>query len=197
MEFNQFDPAVGELQAVRVELLLGISGGSLIVDNDRDEQVAVSVQLGAKAQLSSLAVRLLDDARSALFSGSTAVIASTGADFVLEANIGDGELTFDPTPPDAEIHEGGDASISRTGLVGSEFFADFYGTGVFNITVELDPVLDFGGVGGVSGQFEPVDVSTQVILTYEYSPVAVPEPTGLMLALAGLLGLCWLMSYCA
>ncbi len=186
LEFNQFDPAVGELQAVRVALDLEISNGSLIVDNDRDEPVTVSVQLGAKAQLSS-AVPLLDDAASTLFSGSTAVIASTGAIFELAADNGD-LATFDPTLPDAEIHEGGHVSISRTGLVGSASFADFKGTDVFEITAVLDQILDFGGVGGVSGQFEPVDVATKVTLTYEYLPVTtIPEPTGLMLASQG----CW------
>ena len=61
LTFNQFDPARGILQAVQWQFDLGISGGSLTVDNDGLLPATVAVELGAKGQIWSDDVRLLDD----------------------------------------------------------------------------------------------------------------------------------------
>lgn len=187
LTFNQFDPSLGVLQAVRLDFSLDISGGSLTVDNDSPLPTTVSVELGAKGQLLSHDVSLLNESSMPLLSGATAVSVSNGATFELAPDNGDG-ATFDPTLPDAEILHGGVASVSQGGLLNSASIANFYGTDVLVITAAMDLVLDFG-TGGISAQFDPVNMQTNVVLTYEYSPITVPEPTGLALALVALVGL--------
>ena len=184
LTFNQFDPTRGILQTVQLQLDLGISGGSLTVDNDSMLPATVSVGLGAKGQVRSDHVRLLDDSLSPVLAGSTAVVVSTGSIIELGADNGDGAV-FDPTSPDADTHAGGETASTGIGRVNSDLLDDFLGEDVFRIVADVDPLIDFGESGGVSGQFDPVTVSGNVILTYVY----VPEPAGLVLLLLGLAGI--------
>ena len=111
-------------------------------------------------------------------------MVSTGSTLNLEADNGDGTI-FDRTAPDADTHSGGETASTHVGRVNSELLGDFFGTDVFTIVADVDQLIDFGETGGVSGQFDPVTVSANVILTYEF----VPEPVSFVLALLGLLGI--------
>jgi hypothetical protein len=130
---------------------------------------------------------LVNERFEPILSGSSAISVSTGSVLELAADNGDA-LTFDPTLPDAETHLGGHASHSGSDLVNTAFLTDFISDdpdGTFTLSADVDQLLDFGGVGGISGQFEPVTAIGNVIVTYEY----VPEPSGWAIAFCGLVGL--------
>ncbi len=184
LTFNQFDPSTGTLQSVQIDLLLEISDGTLTLDNDGEDAVATSILLGATGQLRSEDVRLLDDADSPILAGSDALSVSTGSVLALAAENGDGVL-FDPTVPDARIHFGETTSSLHGGTIHKDYMADFFGSDVFTIIGDFEPLVDFGAGENVSGQFDPVTMSVNVILRYE----VVPEPSGLLLVLGGLLGI--------
>ncbi len=187
VEFAQFDPSYGTLASVEWRFNLGIEGGSLTVDNDGAVPAQVSVQLGARGSLASDDVPLLNSSLQPILSGSTSVSASTGSTFNLAADNGDG-MTFDPTMPDAQTHLGGIASMSGSDTVDASFISQYLGTDMFELIVDLDQVLDFGGTGGVSGQFDPVLAWPTVTLIYEFNEI-VPEPTSTLPAVVGLLTL--------
>lgn len=188
VEFERFDPALGTLQSVEWRFNLAINGGTLTVDNDGPLPAEVNVKLGATGALSSDDVRLLDDTFTNILSGGSALDVSTGTVFTLEGDNGDG-MTFDPTMPDADTHVGGAASTSGSGFVNSTFFDDYLGTDYFGVTADLNQLLDFGGIGGISGQFDPVTADSNITLIYQY----VPEPgTGISM----LLGLGLLLHGC-
>lgn len=184
VEFSRFNPSYGTLESVEWRLVLSIEGGSLTVDNDGDLPATVTVDLGANGSISSSAVTLLTDSFDSILSGASAVGVSTGTVFQLAADNGDA-MTFDPTMPDADTHIGGLASSNGNGLVASQFLADYLGTDAFNLTVKVDQLLNFGGIGGVSGQFDPVMATPTVELIYNF----VPEPASLLSATSGLLAL--------
>lgn len=183
VEFDRFDPSRGTLTSVEWRIILDIEGGSLTVDNDGVDPTTVDVKLGAKASLSSTDISLVDDSFQPILSGLSAVSASTGSVFNLAADNGDG-MTFDPTMPDADTHNGGFANASGTAFADPTDLSDYLGTTMFNVKVHLDQLLDFGGVGGVSGQFDPVTAWPNVVLIYEYEHT--PEPGSGSLAALGL-----------
>jgi hypothetical protein len=185
VEFTRFDPSYGTLQAVEWKLDLGIEGGRLTVDNDGALPAIVSIKLGTVGGLSSTDVPMISESLQPVLSGANGVSVWTGSEFNLAGDNGDG-MTFDPTLPDAATHEGGTAMESGMGSIGSLFLGDYVGTDMFDVTVNLTQLLDFGGVGGVSGQFDPVMAAPNVTLTYIYD---VPEPAAGMLLLAGVTGL--------
>lgn len=185
VEFAKFDPSYGTLQGVGLRFDLHIEGGSLIVDNDGQQPAQVQVKLGAVGSLASADVHLVDSLLNPIASGASEVIVSTGTTLNLLADNGDGS-TLDSAPPDAGSHAGGVASAFASGSVSSNFFGDYIGTDMFTIHAKISQLLDFGGVGGISGQFEPVLSEANITLTYDYVQ-GVPEPsTWLGAVLSGL-----------
>lgn len=182
VEFAQFNPANGTLQGVEWRLDLRIEGGQLTVDNDGQLPASVSIQLGAVGSISSTDVALVGEDLQPVLSGLSAVTVSTGTEFNLAGDDGDGPV-FDPSVPDAATHNGGVASETGMGTVNSLFLNGYIGTDMFDVNIDLVQLLDFGGVGGVSGQFDPVLAEPQLTLTYHY----VPEPNALGLLGTGLL----------
>ncbi|MCA9149316.1 MAG: choice-of-anchor E domain-containing protein [Planctomycetales bacterium] len=185
VQFAKFDSSLGTLESVEWRLILDIEGGSLTVDNDGELPATVAVELGARGSITSTDVKLLTDSFDSILSGANAVGVGTGTVFNLAPDNGD-MGTFDPTMPDADTHIGGSASASGNGLVGAGFLSDYIGTDMFSVAVKVDQLLEFGGVGGVSGQFDPVMASPNVQLIYNYS---VPEPASILSALGGVLAM--------
>lgn len=178
VEFNKFDPNLGTLTSVSYRMDLSIDGGSLTVDNDGPLDATVNVDLGAMAAISSVDVKLLDTNLNPILSGANELGIATGSTFTLKADNGDG-ANFDPGAPDAATHTGGVAATFSEANLNSLFLSDYVGTGTFEILVKVDQLLDFGGIGGISGQFDPVQAETKVWVTYNYEPIPEPSSMGL------------------
>lgn len=177
LTFNQFNVDLADVESIKVKLQLDISGGSLTVDNDGVDPATVEVELGASASLSSLDVTLLND----MFQPVAAdVDLSSMATFNLAPNDGDDDQNFDNDGgPDNGTLNGGMQSGMSMGFVNAAFWADYIGAGTFDISVDVLQLLDFGGVGGVSGGFTPTQAAGNVMII-----VTIPAP-----ASAGVLGL--------
>jgi hypothetical protein len=182
LTFNQFDPTLGTLNSVQIIMNVAVTGGSLTVDNDGVGPAAVTVELGAEGNLSSLDVSLLDIAFQPVVSDVT---ASTIGNFNLGAENGDGLGNVDGTGPDGAILLGADNNYTDSGFINPLFHAGYTGISTFDITAEIDQILDFGSVGGVEGAFTPVTASGYVRVIYNYDAI-VPEPTSLVLVGLGL-----------
>jgi hypothetical protein len=183
LNFNKFNPALGTLTSVMVEMQVSAAGGSLTVDNDGVGPASVAVELGAEGNVSSVDVNLLNN----LFQPVVAdVTASTANIYNLGAENGDGPSNVDGSGPDGAVLLGGNVSDTDSGFINSTFHPQYIGAAqTFNITAEIDQILDFGSVGGVEGAFTPVSASGYVRVTYTYD-AAVPEPASMALIAFGI-----------
>lgn len=186
LEFDRFDSSKGILDSVEVRMDLRISGGSLAVDNDGPQSAALTVELGATGSISSASVHLLDGNMSPILSGPSQLGVATGASFTLAPENGD-KTVFDPNGPDGAAHQGGSAATYAGAYINSNYLSDFIGTTMYDMQVNVNQLLNFGSVGGISGQFEPVDAEVTVTVTYDFHK-SVPEPTTFLTAGMGMLG---------
>jgi hypothetical protein len=185
LTFDKFDPALGDLISVQVIYDLTTQGGSLTVDNDGLESATVTVQLGSAGDLKSTDVALLNAAfQPVLGDGVEAFESST---FVLGANIGDTPGDVDPSDPDGATLFGSSDTEMGSGFIASTLFVQYIGTDTFDVTAEVDQILNFGGVGGVEGSFTNMEAFGEVEVIYEYLPI--PVPSALLLFASGLIGL--------
>lgn len=151
LTFDKFDPGLGTLISVQVVMEVSVSGGSLTVDNDGIGPASVTVELGAEGNLSSLDVILLDSLLQPVVADVT---ASTGSIFNLDPDNGDGVGNVDGSSPDGAIHDGGNDTGSDSGFIIALAHPGYIGASqTFNVTAEIDQILDFGSVGGVEVHF--------------------------------------------
>ena len=180
--FDEFDDQGGALTLVSIRVLVSmdIVGGVMILDNDGVDPAWGNYEFGAKGDISSVDVPLLD---AALQPVTGELSALTTGSFSLAGNVGDGPNDFDPTAPDGMQVNGGSHSDSDSGYITSTVFSQYIGTGTYNIDLQVGQWQDFGGIGGIEYAVTPVTADGEVTVVYNY----VPEPvsTGL-LALGGL-----------
>lgn|GEM_PF-3195352 len=171
LQFNQFNPALGTLQSIRVQMNMNTAGGYLSADNDGDTPAVASVQLGANGGIRSDQVNLLNNSFGAI--GANMSVA-TGSTLNLAADDGDGPSNVDPSAPDGATHIGGTDSQSADDTVNPAVFAtpgkSYVGTGSYTVIMDANALIDFGGLGGVEGGFGPPTVDGEVTITYEYIP---------------------------
>ena len=170
LTFDLFDVDINDVESIKVKFELNIDGGSLTVDNDGLDAAVVDVELGATGALSSTDVTLLNGAFQPV---AEDVEIGTTDTFNLAANDGDDDQSFDPNGGlDEDTLSGAGQSGMSMGFINSTFWADFIGaSGTFDILADVDQILDFGGVGGVSGGFTPVSASGNVMII-----VTIPAP---------------------
>ncbi|MCC7474427.1 MAG: PEP-CTERM sorting domain-containing protein [Pirellulales bacterium] len=180
LNFDKFDPSLGSLNSIKIEMSVAVAGGSLTIDNDGEGPATVNVELGAKGELSSGDVNL--------FPGLVPpVVSSSGSGYVLNPDNGDGPFNIDPTGPDGAVMLGAAGWNLGWYFVTPLAHPDYVGASqTFNIDAVVSQILDFGGVGGVEGSFSPVDANGYVSVTYDYTS-NIPEPASI-----GLLGSCLL-----
>ncbi|MBL4808858.1 MAG: PEP-CTERM sorting domain-containing protein [Phycisphaerales bacterium] len=171
--FNQFDSALGTLTGINVTLQLDISGGFLGVDNDGIDPAVVNVEFGASGILTSL---------PGLFLSLT---TSNSATFNLAADDLDGP-GVQTTGPDYDELSGVATSSSTSSAILAAFFSNYIGLGTFDILADINQVIDFGGVSGVAGQFDPQVADIIVTVGYKYDPIPAPGSMAL-LGLGGLI----------
>ena len=188
LTFNEFDDLGGTRTLDSIEVLfgLGIDGGQLNLDNDGDQPASGTFEFGAKGDLSSGDVALLDVA----FQPVTAELESFHSQaFALDANVGDGPLDYDPSPPDGMQYNGGPKSDSDSGFISPTVHSQYVGSGTYDIIAQVKQWQDFGGVSGIEWAVTPVTAAGEVTVIYRYSP-AIPEPASLgLLAFGGLAAL--------
>ena len=179
LTFNQFDDLGGTLPLLSVEVIvtLNIDGGRLILDNDGIGPAAGTFEFGAKCNISSVDVALLNALSQPVTTGLSAIHSSP---FNLAGNVGDVQNDFDPSPPDGMQYDGGPQVDSDSGFIGSAYYAAYIGTGTLDIKASIAQWADFGGVSGIEWAVTPVTSSGTVQVIY-----TVPEPAAMMLLASG------------
>ena len=188
LTFNQFDDQSGSLtlQSIKVEVMLNVSGGSLKTDNDGGQSASGAVEFAAEILLSSPTVSLIDSSGQQIVQSGD-VKAAGGTTISLTADDGDSEVggtaNFSYAGTDYGFYNGSSQSDGDLGYVGSFVFSQYIGTGTYTVNVDADQVADYGALGGVQAQIDPLSASGSVTITYTY----VPEPATIgLLALGGL-----------
>ena len=180
--FDEFDDLGGTLTLLSIQVLvdLDVAGGLLVLDNDGVDPASGNYEFGAKSDISSTDVALLD----AAFQPVTAELdASTLGTFNLDGNVGDGANDFDPTPPDGVQVNGLAQSDADSGFISATLFSQYIGTSTFDIDLDALQWSDFGGVSGIEWAVTPVSADASVTVIYNY----VPEPASMgLLSLGGL-----------
>ena len=179
LTFNQFDDQGGTLSLLSVEVIvtLNVDGGQLVLDNDGIDPATGTFEFGAKGNISSVDVALLN-ALSQPVTSEVSAIHSGG--FNLAGNVGDVPNDFDPSPPDGMQYDGGPETDGDSGFIGSAYYAGYIGMGTFDVKASIAQWADFGGVSGIEWAVTPVTSSGTVQVIY-----TIPEPATMMLLVSG------------
>ena len=186
MTFNEFDDQGGSLilMSVFVSMDLDVDGGLLILDNDGEFAASGNYEFGAKADISSVDVSLLDNTFQPVLPELTGL--TTGA-FALDPNDGDILGDFSPLGGDALTVTGSLQSDSASGFIANLMLTQFIGTSTFDIVGDAVQWSDFGGVSGIEWAVTPVTANGSVTVVYNYE---VPEPATMsLLAFGGIAAL--------
>lgn len=184
LTFNQFDNHGGiwTLQSIQVSLTLQASGGQLILDNESSLPASGTFQFGAKGNITSTDVALLNSTFQPV-PGEVSAIYSQA--FSLAANTGDGIGDYDPSPPDGLLYIGGTVNDSESDYVISNKVVwdagtkGFIGTGTYSINYLVHQWLDLSSTDGVEFAIAPVTASGFATVVYTYE--VIPEPATLLL----------------
>jgi hypothetical protein len=184
LNFNKFNPASGTLTSVQFTLNLNTSGGTLILDNDSALPASGNFEFGANGSISTSDVPLFTNSFGPV---PGTVTAYHNGSFNLTANTGDGPGDYDPTPPDGMQYIGVAETGSANGFIGSNYVANYSGTGTYNINYSITQWLTYGGFGGIEYAVSPVSANGDVTVVYNYN--AVPEPATITLLCTGALAM--------
>ncbi len=185
LTFNQFDDLGGTLTllSVYVEVNLNAIGGALRCDNDAPQSASGAIEFGAQAAITA-SVPLIDAMFQPIFQPGD-VKATGGTTLNLTADDDDLEVggtpNFSMMGTDYGFYLGGSVWDSDSGIVNSLVYGSYIGTGTFTITVEGTQVANYGSLGGVQAQIDPLDTTGTVTVIYNY----IPEPATLGLLLLG------------
>lgn len=187
LTFNQFDNYGGTLvlQSIDISLTLQASGGYFKIDNDNTSPVSGTFEFGAKGNISSTDVHLLN-ASSDNIPGEVGAYHSEA--FSLSGNVGDGTGDYDPTGPDGMFYNGGIENSTTSGSIGNAFWSSgnkgFMGIGTYNINFSVIQRA-YCSVSGIEYQSSPPP-STFGFVTVLYTYEPVPEPATIALLSLGI-----------
>ncbi len=166
---------------VKIDLILNVTGGQYVIDNDADSPASGNFSFGGKATISSTDVTLLD----VVFNPVVGTAAAGHTDtFNLDANFADGPGDYSPNPPDGMVYIGGTETDSKSGYINPMFFSQYLGVGTFNIDVLATQWATFSGSSGLETAITPVSANGSVMVTYDYT--CVPEPSSIMALFGGI-----------
>ena len=191
LTFNQFDGSLGTLNSITVEFELTSQNGQLLLDNDAQQAANGTVQYGSNGSLSSADVGLINAGFQPVV--GTLLAVSAGAQN-LAGDDGDvevgGTANFSLAGPDAGTLAPANATDNGSGNIALAAFGDYIGLGTYDIDVNSGQIIDFGGIGGVQFQGDPISVTGFVKITYDFT-ANIPEPTtiGVLSIAFGFLGL--------
>ncbi len=183
--FDKYTGYASDITGIIVELSLTSVGGLGQVDNESGSVANVHVEFGTSGFLISGGPTL----PTALTNPAVPVTTTTGADFVLAADDGDGS-GVDTGGADYGEVVGGSVTNSLSGSVLSANYSDYVGTvgSTFNITGVISTYLEVTGASGISQGSTPPTANGFVKVTYQLAPgTGVPEP-GTMLLFASAMG---------
>jgi len=182
LTFDRFDPSMGTLLSVEIEMILNIDGGYLLVDNDGVDPAVVHAELGSSGNLSSVDVSLTNVLGQPIASN---LVTFQDDDFSLAGEDGDGPNNQNNGPDEATL-TGGAYSNSDSGFIHAAFMGNYIGITTFDILADINQYFSHSGGSGVEGAFGPVFADGQVTVTYNW---IVPEPSTLSLLGFGALAL--------
>lgn len=188
--FSQFDSKLGNLNYIKIDVLLNISGGQLYYDNDSASTASGTLQFGKIVSLVyTTDVILKNSANKIIFSDGKIFGCNTG-EFSLAADNGDGKYNYDFTQPDGSVFTGSSLTFLQSDYIAESFWNQgtkgFIGTGTYNVAYSVSPWINFSGsnTGDIEYYSSPAVFSTgSICVTYEYTPA--PEPCSLCLISAG------------
>ena len=154
-----------------------------MLDNDSSSPASGTFEFGAKGDISSTDVPLLNSSSQPVT--ATAEALHSGS-FNLAGNTGDVSGDWDPTPPDGVEYDYIDdpTSDTQSGFIGAAYFAGYIGTGTYDIEADITQFSDYGSVSGIEYAVQPVDSTGDVTVIYTYTP----EPATMVLfGLGGLI----------
>jgi len=185
LTFNKFNDMGGALTllSVYVEVDLDANGGALRCDNDAITPASGAIEFGAKVDVSS-SVSMIDATFNPIFQSGD-VKATGGTTLNLSADDLDTEVggtaNFSMQGSDYGYYTGGLASDNDSGYVTSMVFSQYTGTGTYTVTLDASQVANYGSLGGVQAQIDPLTASGEVTVIYTY----IPEPATLSLLVIG------------
>ncbi len=188
LTFNKFDDMGGTrtLQSVYVEVNLTANGGALRCDNDAVTPASGAIEFGAQVGVTS-SVSMIDALFNPIFQAGD-VKATGGTSMNLSADDGDDEVggtaNFSMAGTDYDFYIGGLVSDGDNGIVNPLVYPQYIGLGTFTVTLSASQVAQYGSLGGVQAQIDPLATTGTVKVVYTW----VPEPAALgLLAVGGLL----------
>lgn len=178
LTFDKFDPALGILKSVFVELDLNSDGGLAIADNDGEDPGSVNIQFGVSASISAeVGIPFVDNAFQPVVAAVNATTTAMGV--ALAGNIGDGPNDFDPSGPDGFQLNGGVVNANDMGMINNGLIGAYIGGGMtFDVFVDANNFLSVSGLSGVEQASTPASATGSVTITYNYN---IPEPATLSL----------------
>lgn len=184
LTFQQFDGSLGTLDSVFFEANITSHSGQLRLDNDAPTPSSGVVSYGSDALITSNEVSLLNGSFQPVI--PKLEVMSSGF-LLLDADDGDGGV-FSLVGSDSGILASSSGSDYESGQINPFFFSQFTGNSTFEINAETGQVIDFGAIGGVQFQGDPIVTNGFVRVTYHYSPVPSPSTLAGMYSLMLVLG---------
>lgn len=177
-------PTDATLNSIEIVLSLSVYGGSTAFDNDSESPISGTGGFGVGATLAGSGVTVLTDTFVNPWNSTEVLITKV---FNLAADDGDGE-GVQTTGSDYDTISGpsiSSPSVTETSAnIGSFFWANYLGTGTYNLIVDTTAVSQLLG-GGESYSGTPARSFGSVTVNYNYTPV--PEPATAFLAGIGAL----------
>ncbi|MGB0774920.1 MAG: PEP-CTERM sorting domain-containing protein [Akkermansiaceae bacterium] len=188
MTFNSYAGDLSDIESIQISWTMEIQDGYLVIDNDAVESANGNYEFGASIGVNDAVtdVTLLDATFNAIFTSTEVVNSGT---FSLSGNVGDGPNDFSADGPDGTGVTGSTVNGSGGGNVNSIFYGQYVsGNGgsadaTFDIGISTEQYLIVNSNGGTEYAITPVNAIGEITLTYNLVPV--PEPTSMLMLLAG------------
>lgn len=188
--FRQFDSRLGELNYIKIDALLNISGGTLYYDNDSESPAFGSLEFGKVVNIAYTTDVILKNQTNQMIFNNGRIFGCYTSNFSLAGDNGDGKYNYDSTPPDGGIFAGSSLTFLQSDYIGQSFWTQgtkgFIGTDTFSIAYTIGQWINFSGsnVGDIEYYFFPASLdSGSINITYIYTPV--PEPCAFRLIISG------------
>lgn len=188
--FSQFDSKLGNLNYIKIDVLLNISDGQLYYDNDSSSPASGTLQFGKVVSITYTTDVILKNSAAQMILGDGKIYGCNTLNFSLAADNGDGKYNYDSTSPDGSVFSGSSLTFSDSGYIADGYWNQgtkgFIGAGTYNILYSVSRWINFSGnnINDIEYYCSPA-VSSNGSISVIYSYTAVPEPCSFCLISAG------------